>query len=188
MVFSPASAHARRSGSDRFRPRRAARGHPDLRERASRPAQPGLSPGPLRCRSRAKRDQRACGPRLPGEVARRPRGGRLGRRMGRLEGKVAIVTGGSRGIGRGIVERFLAEGASVLATARRAPEQAMAAASNLAFVAADVARAGDAAEIVTTAVERFGGLDILVNNAGIQLQKSLEDTSEAEWDEVMAVN
>jgi NAD(P)-dependent dehydrogenase (short-subunit alcohol dehydrogenase family) len=108
--------------------------------------------------------------------------------MGRLDGKVAIVTGGSRGIGRGIVERFLAEGASVLATARRAPEKGMPEANNLAFVTADVAQAGDAAEMVATAVEHFGGLDILVNNAGIQLQKSLEDTSEAEWDEVMAIN
>jgi len=108
--------------------------------------------------------------------------------MNRLQGKVAIVTGGSRGIGRGIVERFLAEGAHVLATARRLPEKAMPAADNLAFIAADVARAEDAAKIVAHAVERFGGLDILVNNAGIQLQKSIEETSEAEWDEVMAVN
>jgi NAD(P)-dependent dehydrogenase (short-subunit alcohol dehydrogenase family) len=60
--------------------------------------------------------------------------------------------------------------------------------ANLAFKAADAARAADAAGIVTEAVNRFGGLDILVNNAGIQLQKSLEETSEAEWDEVMAVN
>jgi len=108
--------------------------------------------------------------------------------MSRLRGKVAIVTGGSRGIGRGIVERFLAEGAAVLATARRLPENPMPPEDNLAFIAADVARAQDAARIVAHAVERFGGLDILVNNAGIQLQKSFEETSEAEWDEVMAVN
>jgi meso-butanediol dehydrogenase/(S,S)-butanediol dehydrogenase/diacetyl reductase len=108
--------------------------------------------------------------------------------MSRLAGKIAIVTGGSRGIGRGIVERFLAEGAAVLATAHRLPERTMPAADNLAFIAADVAQAEDAARIVAHAVERFGGLDILVNNAGIQLQKSLEETSEAEWDEVMAVN
>ena len=108
--------------------------------------------------------------------------------MSRLQGKVAIVTGGSRGIGRGIVERFVAEGAHVLATARRLPEKTMPAGDNLAFIAADVARTEDAARIVAYAVERFGGLDILVNNAGIQLQKSLEETSEAEWDEVMAVN
>ena len=108
--------------------------------------------------------------------------------MSRLRGKVAIVTGGSRGIGRGIVDRFLAEGTHVLATARRLPDKAMPAGDDLAFIAADVARAEDAAKIVAHAVERFGGLDILVNNAGIQLQKSIEETSEAEWDEVMAVN
>jgi len=108
--------------------------------------------------------------------------------MGRLESKVAIVTGGSRGIGRGIVERFLAEGARVLATARRNPDRAMPTGKNFAFLAANVACAEDAATIVTEAVNRFGSLDILVNNAGIQLQKSLEETTEAEWDEVMAVN
>jgi NAD(P)-dependent dehydrogenase (short-subunit alcohol dehydrogenase family) len=108
--------------------------------------------------------------------------------MGRLEGKVAIVTGGSRGIGRGIVERFLAEGASVLATARHQPEKALPTQEKLAFLAADVARAEDAAGLVAEAVRRFGGLDILVNNAGIQLQKSLEETTETEWDEVMAIN
>jgi meso-butanediol dehydrogenase/(S,S)-butanediol dehydrogenase/diacetyl reductase len=108
--------------------------------------------------------------------------------MPRLEGKVAIVTGGSRGIGRGIVERFLAEGASVLATARRHPDKPLPSKLNLAFMAADAGRAADAEGIVAEAVNRFGGLDILVNNAGIQLQKSLEETSEAEWDEMMAVN
>jgi len=108
--------------------------------------------------------------------------------MPRLEGKVAIVTGGSRGIGRGIVERFLAEGACVLATARRHPDKPLPSKPNLAFMAADAGRAADAEGIVAEAVNRFGGLDILVNNAGIQVQKSLEETSEAEWDEMMAVN
>jgi len=108
--------------------------------------------------------------------------------MGRLESKVAIVTGGSTAIGRGIVERFLAEGARVIATARRNPDRAMPTGKNFAFLAANVACGEDAATIVTEAVNRFGSLDILVNNAGIQLQKSLEETTEAEWDEVMAVN
>src|SRR5262249_12309219 len=53
---------------------------------------------------------------------------------------------------------------------------------------ADVSRSEDAAAMIARAVERFGGLDILVNNAGIQIQKSIEDLSEQEWDEVMAVN
>jgi meso-butanediol dehydrogenase/(S,S)-butanediol dehydrogenase/diacetyl reductase len=108
--------------------------------------------------------------------------------MSRLAGKVAIVTGGSRGIGRGIVERFLAEGASVLAAARHSPETAIPTGDRLAFMAADVARAADANRLVAEAIRRFGRLDILVNNAGLQLQKSLEETTESEWDEVMAVN
>ncbi|HXU58045.1 MAG TPA: glucose 1-dehydrogenase [Verrucomicrobiae bacterium] len=108
--------------------------------------------------------------------------------MGRLQGKVAIVTGGSRGIGRGIVQRFLAEGASVIATARRPPDQGLPSHEKLVFLAADVAKAGNVESLFAAAKQRFGGLDILVNNAGIQLQKPLEETSEADWDEVMAVN
>jgi NAD(P)-dependent dehydrogenase (short-subunit alcohol dehydrogenase family) len=108
--------------------------------------------------------------------------------VGRLQGKVAIVTGGTRGIGRGIVERFLTEGASIIATARHAPKQSLPSHENLVFVAADVAKAEGVESLVAAAKQRFGGLDILVNNAGIQLQKPLEETSEAEWDEVMAVN
>jgi meso-butanediol dehydrogenase/(S,S)-butanediol dehydrogenase/diacetyl reductase len=102
--------------------------------------------------------------------------------VSRLRDKVAIVTGGSRGIGRGIVERFLEEGARIVATARRAPSKALPGERNLHFVTADVSRAEDAARLVATAVERFGGLDILVNNAGIQLQKPLEETTDADWD------
>jgi meso-butanediol dehydrogenase/(S,S)-butanediol dehydrogenase/diacetyl reductase len=106
--------------------------------------------------------------------------------MGRLESKVAIVTGGSRGIGRGIVERFLEEGAKVVATARREPPKALPAGA--VFVAADVSKADDVARLVRTTIDRFGGLDILVNNAGIQIQKPLEETTDADWDTVMAVN
>ncbi len=108
--------------------------------------------------------------------------------MQRLQNKVAIVTGGSRGIGRAIVERFLAEGARVLATARSKPVRPLPDNVNLVFLAADAARAGDAADVVAKAVDRFGGLDVLVNNAGIQLEKTIEHTSEEEWDRVLAVN
>ncbi len=108
--------------------------------------------------------------------------------MQRLQSKVAIVTGGSRGIGRAIVERFLAEGARVLATARSAPARRLPECADLAFVEADASRAGDVAGIVAQALDRFGGLDVLVNNAGIQLEKTIEHTSEKEWDRILAVN
>ena len=106
---------------------------------------------------------------------------------GRLQGKVAIVTGGSRGIGRAIVERFLAEGASVVTNARDLPAD-LPRNLNLLFLSADVSKATDVERLFAHTLERFGGLDILVNNAGIQLEKTIEQTSEAEFDRVIAVN
>ncbi|MGH6934171.1 MAG: SDR family NAD(P)-dependent oxidoreductase [Dongiaceae bacterium] len=106
----------------------------------------------------------------------------------RLKDKVAIVTGGARGIGRAIVERFLDEGASVVATSLRAPSRPLPAIEQMAFRASDVSNSSDAQAIVDLAVARFGGLDLLVNNAGMQLEKTIADTTDAEWDRVMAVN
>lgn len=108
--------------------------------------------------------------------------------MPRLQDKVAIVTGGSRGIGRAIVERFLAEGACVVATARSAPSGDMPKNANLAFMEADGSRADDVSAVVKQAVDRYGGLDVLVNNAGIQLEKTIEHTSETEWDRIIDIN
>lgn len=86
----------------------------------------------------------------------------------RLDGKVALVTGGSRGIGLAIARRFLQAGASVMLTARTAEDLEAAAASLDGPVGWQVANAGrpqDATAAVEAAVERFGGLDVLVNNA-----------------------
>jgi NAD(P)-dependent dehydrogenase (short-subunit alcohol dehydrogenase family) len=80
-----------------------------------------------------------------------------------LTGRVALVTGGSRGVGRGIVERFLAAGASVMTCGRKEPEHLP---SGAAFVAADVRDAEQVDALVTATTERFGRLDVLVNNAG----------------------
>jgi len=106
---------------------------------------------------------------------------------GRLDGKVAIVTGGSRGIGRAIVERFLAEGASVATAARRASGEPIQSERCL-FLEADVSRAGEVEKLFAETIRRFGGVDILVNNAGTQLEKTIEHTSESEFDRVMATN
>jgi NAD(P)-dependent dehydrogenase (short-subunit alcohol dehydrogenase family) len=106
---------------------------------------------------------------------------------GVLEGKIAIVTGGSRGIGRSIVERFLAEGASVATTARKAPKEAIAHERCL-FIEADVSHAADVDRLFAETLKRFGGLDILVNNAGTQVEKTIEQTSEAEFDRVIGIN
>jgi NAD(P)-dependent dehydrogenase (short-subunit alcohol dehydrogenase family) len=88
-----------------------------------------------------------------------------------LEGKVAVVTGGSRGIGRGIVEAFLAEGASVVFSGRSQEKgeralQELDAGERACFVQGDVLQKADIKRLVDAAIERYGQLDIMVNNAG----------------------
>jgi NAD(P)-dependent dehydrogenase (short-subunit alcohol dehydrogenase family) len=81
--------------------------------------------------------------------------------------KVVIVTGGTRGVGRGIAVRFLEEGAYVLVCGRKPPEQPVAAGAREAlFVQADVREPDAAQAVVRAATERYGRLDVLVNNAG----------------------
>jgi meso-butanediol dehydrogenase/(S,S)-butanediol dehydrogenase/diacetyl reductase len=103
-----------------------------------------------------------------------------------MAGRAAIVTGGSRGIGRAIVDRFLADGVDVL-TCGRGPRPADLAA-NAAWLRADVANAGDAARILVEAKKRFGEVTILVNNAGVQVEKTVADTTDADWDLVVGIN
>ena len=107
---------------------------------------------------------------------------------GRIEGRRCIVTGASRGIGRAIAERFVKEGARVVASARSAPATALAGGDSLVFVPGDVASADHASLLVETALARFGGLDVLVNNAAMQIEKTVLDTREDEWDRIFAVN
>jgi NAD(P)-dependent dehydrogenase (short-subunit alcohol dehydrogenase family) len=84
-----------------------------------------------------------------------------------LSGRTVVVTGGARGIGRGIAIRFLERGADVVVCARHEPDEPPRAEDRQAvFVAADVREPHDIDRLVTTAVDRFGRLDVLVNNAG----------------------
>ncbi len=100
--------------------------------------------------------------------------------------KAAIVTGGSRGIGRAIVDRLLADGIRVLTCGRGSRPADLA--GEAFWLQADVALPAEAARIVGEASRRFGRLDILVNNAGVQLEKSVAETTDADWDLVMGVN
>ncbi len=112
-----------------------------------------------------------------------------------LSGKVAIVTGASSGIGQGIAKRLGAEGVKVIVDYVGAPadaeetQQAVKQAGGEAeIVQADVTKMDDMARLVDTAWKRFGAVDILVNNAGVEHKSAFWDTTEAEYDTVMAVN
>ncbi|HKS83792.1 MAG TPA: SDR family NAD(P)-dependent oxidoreductase [Candidatus Acidoferrales bacterium] len=112
-----------------------------------------------------------------------------------LDGKVALITGGGRGIGRAIALRFAAEGAMVAIAARSENEvskvvaEIHAAKGRAVGVAGDVSKEGECEKIVRNAHEAFGAIDILVNNAGIYGPVlPIEGISPAEWDAVLAVN
>ncbi len=108
----------------------------------------------------------------------------------RLEGKVAVVTGGTSGIGRRMVERFVEEGAKVIFSGRRVALGAQVAeATGAAFVEADVAREADAERTIRQATDAHGRLDVLVNNAGGPAPGGrIEELSLDKFDEAIAVH
>ena len=108
----------------------------------------------------------------------------------RLEGKVAIVTGGGSGFGEGIVTKFAAEGAKVLIADRdEANAKRVAEASGARWLRADVTNAADVKAMMDAAQDHFGALHILVNNAGVgHLPQPLEGLPEDEFDRIAAVN
>jgi NAD(P)-dependent dehydrogenase (short-subunit alcohol dehydrogenase family) len=113
--------------------------------------------------------------------------------MGRLEGKVAIVTGGAGGIGMAAGRRFVAEGADVLLVDLDAEALARACrdigSNKVSYHVADVTKAADNLAMVAEASERYGGVDIFLANAGIEGDvASILDYDEARFDQVLAVN
>ncbi len=106
--------------------------------------------------------------------------------MNRLAGKSALVSGGRQGIGRGIVERFLDEGARVMTCGRGARPADLTEA--VLWETCDVSAGTDVGALADRVVAEFGELDILVNNAGVQIEKSIVETSDADWDALMGVN
>lgn len=108
---------------------------------------------------------------------------------GRLEGKVAIVIGSARGIGKATAVRFAEEGARlIIADTEREAGVATAAELGAPFIHVDVSKLADAEAAVALAIEKFGRLDIMVQNAGIYPWQLLEETSVEDWDRVMGVN
>ena len=115
--------------------------------------------------------------------------------MGFLKGKVAIVTGASSGIGRAIAERLAQEDATVVVNYRVNVEKARAVADGIVakgraalVMQADMSRVADSQRLVQETVHRFQRLDILVNNAGRFTPKNLVDTTEEEFDAILALN
>jgi 3-oxoacyl-[acyl-carrier protein] reductase len=114
---------------------------------------------------------------------------------GLLEGKVAIVTGSSRGIGRAVAERFAAQGAKVVvnyvageALAATVVEGIQQSGGQAVSIRADVSRSAEVRALVHDTLERFGNVDILVNNAGVMISKSVLESSEEDWDRTIDIN
>ncbi|MBI4003260.1 MAG: glucose 1-dehydrogenase [Nitrospira defluvii] len=115
--------------------------------------------------------------------------------MGSLTGKIAIVTGASSGIGRAIAERLAQEGAAVVVNyhvnaekARTVADGIQAKGGTALVIQADMRRVAEAQRLVQETMQQFHRLDILVNNAGRFLPRPLVETTEAEFDTIIALN
>ena len=114
--------------------------------------------------------------------------------MGKLDGRVAIVTGGGRGIGRAIAGKLAAEGARVMvndldeAPARETVDELRALGADAAVLAGDVAAADFGERIVGETAQRFGGLDVVVNNAGYIWNTTIQKTTDEQWDAMLDVH
>jgi len=103
-----------------------------------------------------------------------------------LENKAAVVTGGSRGIGRAIVEAFTAHGARVLTCARSGDGTDLP--GGVHWMKADVSRSADVDALAVQAVDVLGQINILVNNAGTQIEKTALESTDEDWEKLMGTN
>jgi cyclopentanol dehydrogenase len=114
--------------------------------------------------------------------------------MGRLAGKVALISGGARGQGATETRLFVREGAAVVFgdvlddDGKKVETELRATGGQATYVHLNVTREIDWRAAVATAVQTYGRLNVLVNNAGILFRSKIEDTTEADWDRIMAVN
>ena len=112
----------------------------------------------------------------------------------RLEGKVALISGGARGQGAVEAKLFASEGASVVIAdilddeGRQVEAEIAESGGDATYVHLDVTSESQWNDAVSAAVERYGKLDILVNNAGILIRAGVEDTTEEDWDRIMDIN
>ncbi len=116
-------------------------------------------------------------------------------KIGRLNGKVALITGSASGIGEAHALLFASEGAKVVVTTRQKENEGLALVEEIRamggeaiFLKLDVRDELGWRQVIDTVISEFGKLDILVNNAGISLAKTIESTSLSEWNEIMYVN
>ena len=109
--------------------------------------------------------------------------------------RVAIVTGGSRGIGRAIVERLAQKGIKVIANYNKSQEKAIELKEKLEkeniiidIFQADVSKRAEVKKMIDYVIKKYGKIDILINNAGINQEKMFQDITDEDWDNVMKVN
>ena len=114
--------------------------------------------------------------------------------MARLEGKVALISGGARGQGAVEARMFAEEGASVVIgdilddQGKQTEAELQELGYNVTYVHLDVTSESDWASAVQSTIDTYGKLDILLNNAGILIRKNIEETTEADWDRIFSIN
>ena len=114
--------------------------------------------------------------------------------MGRLDGKVALISGGARGQGAAEANLFAREGAKAVFgdvlddQGKQVEAEIHEVGGEALYIHLDVTREADWVSAVETAVSRYGKLDILVDNAGITIRRTIEDTTKEDWDRIMAIN
>ena len=113
--------------------------------------------------------------------------------MGRVEGKICIVTGAANGIGKATAQRLASEGGKIVATdidkeCQKTVDEIVDSGGEAIFLPHDVTKEKDWDMVIEQCSSRFGGLDVLINNPGVLLMKPLQETSLEEWNEIFRVN